>query len=73
MGASGIPNPKAEALKDPSWAIEGHPEAQSCHQEAPFSHSNDPFSHSNDPFIHPKAQCGNLEGPNDYPNVLKWP
>ena len=66
MGASGIPNPKAEALKDPSWAIEGHPEAQSCHQEAPFSHSNAPF-------IHPKAQCDNLEAPSDYPNALKWP
>ena len=59
MGASGIPNPKAEALKDPSWAIEGHPEAQSCHQEAPF--------------IHPKARCDNLEAPSDYPNALKWP
>ena len=59
MGASGIPNPKAEALKEPSWAIKGHPEA--------------PFSHSNAPFIHPKAQCDNLEAPSDYPNALKWP
>ena len=66
MGASGIPNPKAEALKDPSWAIEGHPEAQSCHQEAPFSHSNAPR-------IHPKAICGHQEAPSGYPNALKWP
>ena len=64
MGASGMPNLKAEALKDPLWAIKGHPEAQSFHQEASFGHSNAPF-------IHSKALCGHLEAPSSYPNALK--